>query len=166
MSWQLANGYLVRCFLELEDLLVDEFTLFVNNEIWVERTLRRLSVWLSRRGTCPGQGDSGEATSYRDVIYLLTVSTLYGDFCGFRGESGSSNDDAGYSHKVGDACGIKIADRGVRCGGMEEQLMLGKLDILLRRIHDLLRALLQCCLELRVASTLLRRSREPYAPKG
>ena len=46
MPWQLSYGYHVWCLLELQHLVVGERALGMDNQIWVERTVLLLSLWL------------------------------------------------------------------------------------------------------------------------
>jgi len=35
VTWKLSDWHIIRRFLQLDDLLVNELTLFVNDKVWV-----------------------------------------------------------------------------------------------------------------------------------
>lgn len=85
VTGQFSDGYIVRGFLELEDLLVDELALFVDDKIGIERALGRVFARLGGASTGTGKRDSCKATGDGNVLRMLTIPTLNVERCGFRG---------------------------------------------------------------------------------
>lgn len=48
MPWELSNRDHIRCFLQLDGLLIDKPTSIVQDHVWVKRAILRLTF---RRGT-------------------------------------------------------------------------------------------------------------------
>jgi hypothetical protein len=83
---------------------------------------------------------------------MLTIPTSYSKGGGFRREGRSADDDTGYADKVRDIVRGEVADRELRCRRMEQKLVFGELDVLLRRVDDSLRADFESCFELYTVS--------------
>lgn len=79
---------------------------------------------------------------------MLAVSTANGQYCGFRGKRGGTDDDTWDTDKVGDVVRCEVADGQLRGRRVEEQLVLRKLDVPLRGVDNALCACLERGLEL------------------
>jgi hypothetical protein len=100
MARQLSDGNVVWSFLQFEDLLVDELTLFVDNKVWVERAFVASVIWTFWPAAHSWKCDATKARVYGDVFYVATVPALDVKACGFRRECAGADYDARYANEV------------------------------------------------------------------
>jgi hypothetical protein len=62
---------------------------------------------------------------------VLAVSTPYSEGGRFGGEGRSADDDTGYADKVRNIVCSEIADRELGCRRVKQELVFGKLNVLL-----------------------------------
>lgn len=75
MARKFSHWNLVRCLLELKNLLIDKLTLLMDNEIWVHgAAIRNLLVSVSSTG--PGQCDAGKAACHREILRVRAILAL------------------------------------------------------------------------------------------
>lgn len=68
MARQLSDGYIVRSFLQLDDLLINELALLVNDKVRIEGTLCRVFAWLGGASAGTWQRHTGKAAGDSDVL--------------------------------------------------------------------------------------------------
>lgn len=74
MSRKFTDRHLVGRFLQLQNLLIHELTLFVMNNVWVKRTLvARLITRLFATTATPRKGQSREASFNVDIFAMIAV---------------------------------------------------------------------------------------------
>jgi hypothetical protein len=76
MSGQLSHRDLVWSLLELDNLLIDKSTLFVDDKVWVERTLWCGIVGNAFPRALPGQCDACETAEDRESLGMAAISAL------------------------------------------------------------------------------------------
>lgn len=76
VAWQFSDRHIVRSFLQLDNLLIDELALLMDDKVRVHGALCRLLARLRGASTCARQTDSGKATSDSDVLRMLAVAAL------------------------------------------------------------------------------------------
>jgi hypothetical protein len=123
VAWQFAYGYIVRCLLQLEDLLVDELRLLVHHEVRIQRTFIPTITLRIDPATCTWECYSGESRIYWQILLVLAVPALYVDSGGFGAEGTSTNDDPRYSDEVRDIGSSKTANTRGGDGGVNEELV-------------------------------------------
>jgi hypothetical protein len=101
MSWQFTDWHLIRRFLQLENLLVDELRLFMGDNIGIKRAFRfRFITRLRLASTPPRKGKPGESTINPDVLAVVAVFAANVDYCCFGGYCRSTDYDAGNTDEV------------------------------------------------------------------
>lgn len=111
MSWQLTYWHLIRRFLELEDLLVDELALVMGDNVGVQWTLFLDALpGLSLSSTSPGKRETGEASLDRQILAVVAVLATNVNNCGLGGDRRSTDHDTRNADKVGDVCRIQVTD--------------------------------------------------------
>jgi hypothetical protein len=113
---QFTDGHVVWGFLQLDDLLIDKVTFFVDDKVRVQGTGSRVFAGLCGTSTCTGQGEAGEASQNWDVLRVLAVAALDMQGGGFGGKSAGSNDDSRDADQIGDVGSRQAADQGLRVG--------------------------------------------------
>lgn len=126
MSRQLSNWDIIWCFLQLEDLLVDELALLVHDEVWIQRALLALFIRTLLTSARPWECDAGEAGVDGKVGGVLAVAALDVERGGFAAERAGADDDAGDADEVRDIGGCEAADGSLRDGGVDEELVFGE----------------------------------------
>ncbi len=97
---------------------------------------------------CPAAGTwqcyAGDAPGYRQMLGVLAVAALNADNRGFGGEGRGADYNTGNADKMRDGEGGEVADGGLRGGGVEEELVFRKLQVVEfgRGVDDPLGALL------------------------
>lgn len=81
MSGEFSYWNLVGCFLEFDDLLIDELRIFVNNNVRVHRA--SIISWGLNSITVSWKRDSSKSTCYGKNLDLMTVSALDIECCRF-----------------------------------------------------------------------------------
>jgi hypothetical protein len=84
VSGQFSYGNLIRRFLKLDNLLVDETRLLMGDKVGVHRTFWRWVVGNSASTALSGKSDTCEATKDRNVLSMPTVATLDMKLCCLR----------------------------------------------------------------------------------
>lgn len=102
MARQLADGHVIGCFLQFQDLLVDELALFVYNKVWVQRAFVAPIVLITLRPAAYSwKCDTAETRAHGKVFHMAAVPALYVEAGRLGGECAGADDDAGYADEVG-----------------------------------------------------------------
>jgi hypothetical protein len=113
---QFTDGDVVWGFLQLDDLLIDKVTFFVDDKVGVQGTGSRVFAGLCGTSTCTRQSETREASQDWDVLRVLAVATLDVQSGSFGGKSAGSNDDSRDTDQIGDVGSGQAADQGLRVG--------------------------------------------------
>ena len=111
MARQLTNRDLVRCFLQLEHLLVDKLTALVHDVVGVKWALIPTLARTPLPSACSWKRDAGKPAGDRDYLLMLAIPTSYSESSRFGGESGGANDNAGNANELRYIIRGKISDR-------------------------------------------------------
>jgi hypothetical protein len=86
---------------------------------------------------------------------MLTVAAPDRKSRGLGGQRGGADDDTGYSNEMRHMSSCEVANGELRCGRVQEQLVLWELDILLGGVNNTLRTDFERRFELHWSATML-----------
>ena len=97
MTGKFADWDLIWCFLELENLLVDELALLVDNDEGIRSALDSiLTDWLRTELL---ECDASKSTLYELLVDCAALLAFCVDDCGLRTEDTRSDDDTWHSNQ-------------------------------------------------------------------
>lgn len=74
MSGQFTDWYLIRRFLQLEYLLINELAMLMHDVVWIKRAFVAALAFSSLPCASPWQRNAGEATSNGYSLLMLAVA--------------------------------------------------------------------------------------------
>lgn len=83
MVGEFIDWDLVGCFLEFDDLLVDEFGFFVNDKVGVYGIFFGWVIWDVSVVVCLGESDVVEIVGYVKILCVFVCLVFDVDFCCF-----------------------------------------------------------------------------------